>query len=188
MPPAVAGGYLQSVVKDFEKFAKEHYTAALKSPDTAPDLLLAGIRYVETRRVEGHERRLREVLTAAHKNAIARDLLEATVDALLATSEDTISTAQFLAITACSDSRAAVAAACESGVRRLRAAGTEAILQELTKPHPPILLRKLARLLADISKVKSPEPVTFWQKADEAARGQATAVWRSRIVEKRGLP
>jgi len=43
-------------------------------------------------------------------------------------------------------------------------------------------------LLGEISKVKSPEPIPFWQKADEPSRRKTVETWRARIAEKRQQP
>jgi hypothetical protein len=148
---------------------------------------LAAIRFVETRKIAGHETKLREALTDHPKGAVGAEIAAASIDALLATGLDPKNTAKFLALVATGD-HPAIKSHCERGVRQLGSPAHEAILDELGGLHPPTQLRSLARMLTGLSDVRSPEPIPFWQNADVEARKRAAEEWRSRIRSAKPSP
>lgn len=187
MQPGVAKRYLLTVADAFEAYAKKHYPAALAKPAADPDLTVAAARYIATRRVDGHEKQLREALTTTYRGALGVEISEACVEALMATTEKPVEGARLLALIATGQESPA-SRACANSLRRRAGEATEAILRELTHPHPPVQLRKLARLLAEISKVPSPEPILFWQNADGGARAASAQTWRERIARQQSRP
>ena len=70
---------------------------------------------------------------------------------------------------------------CEKALEQLGAPSFEALLTELTEAHPGPRLRKLAHLLGKLSKVRSPEPMMFWEKANENQRINAVANWETQL-------
>ena len=170
---------MRRVAGEFEAYAAKHYLPALTARDPDLAILLAALRFVETRRVEGHEPRLWEILTTRYAGKIAREIEAACVDAILATTEDSFATAQVMALTATSD--LPVARRCEKALEQLGPDSLETILTELTQSHPGPRLRKLARLLSRLSKVPSPEPFSFWGRADLDQRTEAVTKWEGQI-------
>ena len=167
------------MTEEYEAYASKYYLPALDANDPDLFILLAAVRFVETRRLEGYESRLQEILTTRYPGKIAREIEAAAVDAILATMEDPIPTASFMALAATRD--LAAARLCEQALEQLGPTSLQALLTELTQSHPGARLRKLARLLHKISKVPSPEPITFWGKADRDQRTATVTRWESQI-------
>ena len=176
---SAADSYLHRVAREFEDHATRHYLPTLEA--SHPDLpaLLAALRFIETRRLAGYEPRLRQILDTRFVGRVGRDIEAACVDALVTTTADRMATAKLLALTATRDLPAA--RLCEKALERLAPPSFEALLSELTEAHPGPRLRKLAHLLGKLSKVRSPEPMTFWEKASENQRINAVANWETQL-------
>jgi hypothetical protein len=177
--PAAADSYLRSVAREFENHATRQYLPVLETPQPDLPALLAALRFVETRGLEGYEARLRQIIDTRHVGRIGREIEAACVDALLATTTDRMAAAKFMALTATRDMPAA--RLCERALERLAPRSFKALLSELTQAHPGPRLRKLAHLLGRLSKVRSPEPMSFWEKANENQRINAVANWETQL-------
>ena len=59
------------------------------------------------------------------------------------------------------------------------------VLRELGKPRHGKQLRRLARMLIRMMHVQPPEPMDFWENADDARRREAAERWRQKIREER---
>ena len=188
MRPGVARKYLSEVIEQYEKYAAKHYLAALDSPQADDLLRLAGLRFVATRQIEGHESAVREILTSRFMGPVGREIDAASLEALLATTEDPVATARFLARVATLDRPLPASTLCDEGLRRIGLAAHAALLAELAEPHQPGRRVKLARLLAEVSGVSSPEPVAFWRKAPAEKRVEALDKWRGRLQAAGLLP
>ncbi len=169
------------VAKDFEAYAEAHYLPAIKNPEADELTILAGLRFVETRAIGGHDSRLREIFTTRRKGEIGREIDDACLHALLATSEDMASTAAFLALVATMREPLATSRLAEIALHELRPVGTEAVLRQLAKPRNAKQLRRLARMLVRMTHVQPPEPMDFWETADTTRRREATDRWRQKI-------
>jgi len=177
--------YLTKVAKDFEAYAEAQYLPAVKNPDADELTLLAGLRYVGTRAIKGYESRLREIFTAHRKGEIGREIDDACLHALLATSEDLSSTAAFLASVATMREPLATSRLAETSLHDLGPVGADAVLRELGKPRHGKQLRRLTRMLIRMTHVQPPEPMDFWENADDARRREAAERWRQKIREER---
>lgn len=66
---------------------------------------------------------------------------------------------------------------------------TQALLAELAVPHHDEgRVRKLTRLLVQVSEVPPPEPISAWIRADPARRRAIVAAWRDDIRAAGKLP
>jgi len=182
MRPEAATRYLKRVARNFETYAKNHYVGALEVRDPDPLALLAGLRYVATRKPADSPAGLLEVFTTRRSGETAREIDRACLAALIATTKDRVQIARTLALIATRDKRLPVSGLCSDGLEQLGSAAFEALLDELSKPQPGSRCDKLVRLLAQLSQVRSPQPPSFWVHADEAERCGATAEWRRRLV------
>jgi hypothetical protein len=183
--PAVAENYLKFVIKQFDDYAKEKYLPALEAADAEPETILAALNYVRTRKVQGHEQRLREIFTAPWTGHFARDIREACLDALVRTSEDPDDTARFLILTAATTQHDHVEQLCKEGLLGMRDTATAVLLDELPRTEDGHRRRKLALLLAKVSRVGMPEPLRFWRDAEAAEIQAAVDEWRTAIEERR---
>ncbi len=176
------------VAKDFETYAEAHYLPAVEAREPDELNLLAGIRYVETRAVGEKEKRLKELATTRRTGSVGRETDQACLDALLATSDDPVSTAGFLAVVAAAPRPLPTSVIAKRSVRLLGPVGIEAILRELAKPHEARRLRGLARLLMDISRIQPPESIGFWEREEQAQRREAADRWREKLRKAGTLP
>jgi hypothetical protein len=170
---------------DFEAYAEAQYLPAIKDPEADELTLLAGLRFVETRAIGGYESRLREIFTTRRKGEIGREIDDACLHALLATSEDMVSTAAFLALAATMREPLSTSRLAEISLHELGPVGTDAVLRELGKPRHGKRLRRLARMLVRMTHVQPPEPMDFWEKADDTRRREAADRWRAKIRKER---
>jgi hypothetical protein len=180
--------YLDEVARDFERYAKETYPPVLADPKAEDEFLLAALRYVETRRVEGHDDTLKERFTTRRSGKLARALDAACLDALLATSKEKSDTARLLATVGSLSRPLPVSELCAEGLKRLGPLGCEVLLEELASCDEGLRRRKLALLLSKASGVRMPEPLRFWKDADPAEIQAATQVWRAALVADGQLP
>lgn len=183
-----AAQYLKNVADDFEAYAEAHYLPAVKQRGPDDLDLLAGLRFIETRKLDGYQGRLKELFTTRRAGAIGREIDEACLGALLATSDDPPATAGFLAVVAAAPRPLPTSAVAKKALRQQGAAGIEAILHELSEPHDGRRLRGLARLLMDLCPVIPPEPIGFWEKSEQARRREASDRWREKIRKAGRLP
>ena len=188
MRPGVARKYLSEVIKQYEEYAAKHYLAALGSPQADDLLRLAGLRFVATRQIEGHESAVREILTSRFMGPVGQQIDAASLEALLATTEDPVATARFLAWVATLDRPLPTSKLCDEGLRRIGPPAHAALLAELAESHRPGHRVKLARLLAEVSGVSSPEPVVFWRKAPAEKQVEALGKWRGQLEAAGLLP
>ncbi|MHC4089865.1 MAG: hypothetical protein ACYSUQ_01205 [Planctomycetota bacterium] len=182
MRPGVARNYLKEVAEDFEEYAAEKYIPALSTPEADADTLLAGVSFVATRKVAGHESRLREILTTRLRGKVGQQIETACVDALIATTDDPVATARFLALVATQRNPSSASKSCEVGLKRLGESACEALLRELAGRHQSLRIRRLAALLTRIARVPSPEPPATWVRAGPEDRRQAVDKWRARLI------
>ena len=79
--PVVAREYLADVAKQFEAYTEIRYAFGLRSSD--PARLLGSLKYVETRKITGHDTALRELFMSP-RAALADGKIAATcLDAML---------------------------------------------------------------------------------------------------------
>jgi len=181
--PAVARSYLAGVVKQFEKHLEGEYLADLRSPDSDEGTLLASLKFIETRNVEGHDATLRELFTSRRAALADGKIAAACLNAMITTCESRVQTARFLTIAATDPGLRSIVLVTERGLRQLRAESIEALLGELMRPYEPERLRAIVRLLHRLSDVRPPEPIKFWQEADLPTRAKAVTIWHRRICE-----
>lgn len=172
------------MVKEFEDYALAHYLPAVNEGGPDPAILVAGLRFIATRGIEGHEARLREIFTTRYPGKLNREIAEACLEALLATTKDAAATAQFLALVATRDLPASPV--CDRGLQELGPVAYQALLTELTQSHQGFRLRKLARLLGRLSKVPSPKPIPFWEQANVDERCAAASEWEAALRQAGG--
>lgn len=181
--PVVATSYLNQIVRDFEEYGKSHLVPALDRKDVDPVTMLAALRFAATRALTKQEKTIKEVLTTPRRGALSREIGDAGIEALLRTCENRSDAATFLLSMAMNEGEKDVAALGERGLKTTGASGREAILTELSKPAPGARLRKLARMLMEMSKAKPPEGIKFWESADVAARVKTCGEWRAKLSE-----
>lgn len=140
---------------------------------------------METRNLKGHESTLRELFTDPPAGELHKQIAAACVDALISTTDSTLSTARFLVRVATSVNPLPTSELAEKSLWRLRPTSEEALLVELTRPYGGRPLRKIARLLVRLCDVRSPKPFAFWKEADAGQRSSAADVWRERIRKAR---
>lgn len=175
------------MAKDFEVYTETHYLTAVNDREAAELNLLAGLRYIETRTIGDHEKRLREIFTTRRDSKLGREIDDACLGALLATSDDTVATAGFLSLVATMPRPLPTSRLAEKSVRLLGPDGKEGLLRELARSHTGQHLRGLARMLMRISRVPPPEPIGFWENADQAERQEAVDRWKEIISKSGGL-
>ena len=188
MRPGVARQYLHEVAAEFEAYAEHHYLPALLAREPDPDLVVAGLRYVATRRVPGRLGAVYEILTSPWPFRVKREIDEACLEAILATAPDRAEAARFLARVATGPRRVPSARLYEDALRRLGPGGVESLLDEMAAPAAAERrVRAAARLLLRISDVRPPEPMRAWVRGDGATRAAAVARWRHAITAYEGL-
>lgn len=175
------------MAKDFEIYAETHYLPAVDDREAAELNLLAGLRFLETRTIGDHENRLREIFTTRRGSKLGREIDGACLDALLATSDDAVATAGFLSLVATMPRPLPTSRLAEKSVCLLGSDGKEGLLRELARPHDAPHFRGLARMLMRISRVPPPEPIGFWENADQAERREAVDRWKESIRKSGGL-
>ena len=175
------------MAKDFEIYAETHYLPAINDRQAAELNLLAGLRFVETRTIGDHEKRLREIFTTRRGSKLGRETDDACLGALLATSDNTVATAGFLSLVATMPRPSPTSRLPETCVSLPGPRGNEGLSPELARPHTGQHLRGLARLLMRISRVPPPEPIGFWENADQAERQEAVDRWKEKISKSGGL-
>ena len=175
------------MAKDFEIYAETHYLPAVNDREAAELNLLAGLRFVETRTISDHEKRLREIFTTRRGSKLGREIDDACLGALLATSDNAVATAGFLSLVATMPRPLPTSRLAEKSVRLLGRDGKEGLFRELARSHTGQHLRGLARLLMRISRVPPPEPIGFWENADQAKRQEAVDRWKEKISKSGGL-
>lgn len=185
MSPGVARIYLNKTVKKFEKYAKTEYLSGLESGKADAATVLGAVRFVQTRNIKDHEPALRELFTDPPRGELHHQIAKACLDTLISTGDSNASTARFLAAVATSMPSLPTSVLAEGGLWRLRTESEEALLVQLTRAYDGRRLKKIARLLARLSEVRSPEPFAFWQEADAAERTSAADAWRERIRRAR---
>lgn len=161
---------MKQVVADFEAYAKQHYIAALGKQNTDHLIVLAGLRYVVTRRVKGLESRLKEIFTTRYTSKIGRSIDDTCLDALITTTEDPLANARFLAFVATLAKPLPTTPLAEKALLKLDSVAAEALLLELARPLNARQQRKLVRLLMRLTKVKPPVPISFWKQENQAQR------------------
>lgn len=176
------------MITNFEEYAAATYLPALGVQDADELTLLAAVRYVLTRDIGGYESRLRELLTTRFRTQTGRDIATSCLDALIALADDPVAAARFLALAATAKSPPPSAKLCEDGLHRMGPVANEALLIELARSDDPDQIRKLARLLTRVSKVRPPDPLPTWFRSDRPQRQEAVRNWRARIAETGGLP
>jgi hypothetical protein len=189
MRPGVAVEYLDEVTEGFEAYAERVYLGALNDPRPDPDHLLAGIRFVGTRDIDGYGDRLHEILTTRFPRRVKSKIDAACIDALIATTEDPQATARHIARGATERTPMPPRRLAEDALRRLGPAACEALLVELARPSfDAARVRRLAGLLTSVCRVPSPDPVGAWARADPQRRQQAVDAWRRRLQAAGRLP
>jgi hypothetical protein len=188
MRPWVARQYLTEVAKQFEQYAAEHYVPALGAANATGALRLAGLRFVETRKIPGHEATIREIITTRIPGLLGRQIDAAALDALLATMEDPVATARFLAEVATLDKELPNSKLAAHGLERMGPPAAAGLLAELAEATGPSRRLKIARLLARVSGVSSPEPILFWKRAPDDKRASALERWRAELDAAGLLP
>ena len=172
------------MAKDFERYAKDHYLPAVKNHEADDILVLAGLRYIATRRVMGLDGALREIFTTRYTAKIGRAIDDACLDALLATAEAPLSNARFLAQVATLPRPLPTSPLAEGALLKQASVAAEAMLQELSGSLEAKQQRKLVRLLMRLTKVKPPLPIAFWKQANRAERRTAVNRWRKQVRAK----
>lgn len=175
------------VVNDFERYAETNYLPAVKMPNANDLDVLAGLRFIESRRLEGYQKRTREIFTTRLKPKIGREIYEASLAAMITMEEDRISTARFLVRVATRPRPLPTTRIARDALQEYKPEAVEALLGELGKAHPPERLERCAKLLHKISRVAPPNPHSFWRSADQRERQEATGAWRH-LLSARGTP
>ncbi len=153
----------------------------MQAADPPAEHLLAGLRYLATRKTAGHENRLREILTTRRSGDIGREIDEACLAALLATRDDPLSNARFLVNVAVPPRPLPASRLAEQALLALERYAAEALLNELAREPDDKRMRTLVRLLTRVSKAPSPAPPSFWRTADTKLRLAAVDIWRDEI-------
>lgn len=186
--PGAVESYFAKVARDFEQFAERTYPPALADPKAPDHRVLAGLRYVETRRVSGHESVLRELLLLKRRGKLADDINAACLDALIATCDDKEGLAELLAEVGSRPRPLPASKLCADGLQRLGPVGCEVLLRRLAVSDNGLSRRKLARMLSQASGTVMPEPLRFWKDAEPADLQAAVEDWRATLIDIGRIP
>jgi hypothetical protein len=178
--PWVARKYLTEVAEQFEDYTENHFAGDLSRTKAEPSALLAALKYVHTRGVEGQEATLREIFTSPR--GARPKIAETCLQAILTTSSSRDGTARFFA-TVATDPGLSVSLYAEQGLWQLKPESVEALLDELLRPYDGPRLRRIARLVRRLTDVRPPRPILFWQEATRDKRAAAIASWKRDMVE-----
>ena len=118
-PPEVLIPQLEIAVRYFDTYGREELPAALAREDATPMELIGGLRFIETRGLTGYESQIQEWLTSRIESPLAREVYEACIDALIATSQSQATTARFLARVAIRDEPLPSSGYCRKAIARL---------------------------------------------------------------------
>jgi len=143
--------------------------------------VLAGLRFIETRHIEGYQKRTREIFTTRLKSKIGQEIYKACLGAMRATEEDRDSTARFLTLIATRPVPLPTSRMAQDTLQPYRREAEEVLLAELGNAHPPERLIRCVQVLHQLSRVAPPEQPPFWRKAARQDRQNAAEVWRQRI-------
>ena len=186
--PGAAEEYLRLVVPMFDEYARERFLPVLEDDNADPETLIAALNFARTRGVDMSEPRLRELFTAPWDGPFCRGLREACLDAMVTLSADERLTARFLCRTAMITRDDLIEQLCEKGLERLKGSAADVVLDELVYADDGIQRRKFALLLYRISKVRMPESLTFWGRADQADVKRAADMWRAEMKSRGVIP
>ena len=188
MRPGVATSYLIKVVHDFEEYAKANYPGFLTQSQVEEADLLAALRYIETRKIIGHQQKLQELLSVKRKGKLGREISQACLDALLATAEDIPLAVRHIVHVATLPKPVTASRLCEKSLKQFGVTANAIILEEIGKTSNPIKRRELALLLVRVSDVGMPRKLRFWRTASAEEVQLAVKEWEEKLRSKKALP
>ena len=173
--------YLKSAAAEFEAYAKKNYVESIKDEKAQPESVLAGLRFIATRKLTDQYATVQELLSVPVRGALRNDVEMAGLDALLATSADRLRTGRYLVALAVASTSTQVSALGAHGLKTMGRDGRDALLEELCCAAPVAKPKKLARLLMNLSKAQPPVPIGFWDSATPQQREEAVQQWRTQL-------
>jgi hypothetical protein len=183
-PAEQASAYFEEVCRYFEEAIAEGLDKPLTESTDDETSLLGRIRLIQRRGITGFESELRGLLSSRRRGALGREVHRASLEALLTTDSDRASLARYLAYVSSLEYPACGRELCVAGLRELRPEADNEILAYLGRTQDRLRRRRLALLLGRVTRVPSPQPLRFWERAGESAVADAVRTWSTEIEDR----